>query len=98
VRPKITLPRLCPPTAHDFRFVDRVQLSLPEATLGGYALAVYLQCVRCVAGVEFLGVCDGVRTQVNSAWLLLPDGRGWELSVAPGGGVLVASGPEEEAS
>lgn len=88
------LPRLCPHDAHAFRFVDRVQLGLPDAGLGGYPLASYVACTRCAAVVEFLGVCAGTtdHTRLSSAWLLFPDGTGVELPLPARRVRLVAHG------
>lgn len=93
-RQRRPMPALCAPTAHAFCFESRVQLGLVgEAAPGAYPMAVYLACTRCVACVEFLGACDPVQgwSTLESAWLLLPDGRGWALPVPAGGGVQIAA-------
>ena len=93
--PPRPLPPLCPGSTHDLRFADRVQLGLPgEGGPDAYPVAVYLQCANCVASVEFLGACapqEG-KTLLESAWLLVPDGRGWALPLPAQRVVLTAHG------
>lgn len=62
---------------HAWLFRDRVQLSLVDTSLGGYAMAVYFACGTCLAQVEYLGIChsaEGV-TRLHSMRYLQHNGR-----------------------